>query len=85
MLRAAHDRSVDAFARLEEEDDFSIIIDAPPIRAKTGVKCKPIRPEFTAFRVADIFWRLVSGRRAREPGAGLLCAIYYLLNALQLA
>ena len=51
-------RSVETFALLEDEDDFSDFITAPCIVGKSSHNTKCLSPNFTQSK--DIFWKLVS-------------------------
>ncbi|KAL4234355.1 Rhophilin-2 [Mactra antiquata] len=58
ILKRAHDKSVSKFSTLEEEDDFSDIINAPKVKASTQQIVAPITPEFQKIKVLEIFKKL---------------------------
>ena len=55
-----HYRSVSKFSTLEEEDDFTEILNAPNITASTEQIVVPCTPEFTKVKVQEFFHKLVS-------------------------
>lgn len=58
ILKKAHDRCLEKFSSLEEEDDFTEILMFPIINPKTTQNVSPISPEFRNISVVDIFKRL---------------------------
>ncbi|XP_046385024.1 rhophilin-2 [Ischnura elegans] len=55
VLRAAHDRALDAYAAAEEEDDFREILDPPRICSSTKFQLSLTPPDFAQYRVQDLF------------------------------
>ena len=60
ILRAAHDEALSQFAALEEEDDFSELMEAPPIRPHSAHELSTTQPDFAKYKVDDLMRRLVS-------------------------
>ena len=60
ILRAAHDQSLLQFSALEEEDDFSELMSAPPIRPHSAHSLNSLQPDFAKYKVDDLFRNLVS-------------------------
>ncbi|XP_064599391.1 rhophilin-2-B-like [Liolophura sinensis] len=58
ILRHAHDRTLAKFAELEEEDDFTELVDVPLILAQVEHQVAPIPPELPKHKVPDVFERL---------------------------
>ncbi|KAG8222093.1 hypothetical protein J437_LFUL000856 [Ladona fulva] len=58
VLRAAHDRALDAYASAEEEDDFREILDPPRICPSTKFQLSITPPDFAQYRVQDLFREL---------------------------
>ncbi|XP_064641386.1 rhophilin-2-B-like [Lineus longissimus] len=58
VLRYAHDRSLEKFSDLEEEDDFSELIKVPAIKAKSQQVLEAIVPDFGKYKVQDLFYQL---------------------------
>ncbi|KAJ8303299.1 hypothetical protein KUTeg_019695 [Tegillarca granosa] len=55
ILKKAHDRALEKFSSLEEEDDFTEVVLSPVIHAKTDQPVLPLAPEFSKVTVTDIF------------------------------
>ena len=53
-------RSLEKFASLEEEDDFTEVVISPKIVPKSEQSVSPTVPEFKLVKVSDIFNKLVS-------------------------
>lgn len=53
-------RTLAKFAELEEEDDFTELVNVPLILAQVEHQVAPIPPELPKHKVPDIFERLVS-------------------------
>lgn len=58
ILKTGHDRSLLQFSTLEEEDDFTELLAVPGIFSKTTVLIQPILPDFSKYKVEDVFQRL---------------------------
>ncbi|KAH3770301.1 hypothetical protein DPMN_171585, partial [Dreissena polymorpha] len=58
ILKRAHDSSVNKFATLEEEDDFTEIHTAPKVKATTHQIVAPVTPEFAKVKVHEFFHKL---------------------------
>ncbi|KAK3085289.1 hypothetical protein FSP39_001133 [Pinctada imbricata] len=58
ILKKAHDRSLEKFASLEEEDDFSEVVISPRIISKSEQSVSPTAPEFKRMKVSDTFSKL---------------------------
>ncbi|XP_071443196.1 rhophilin-2-like, partial [Hetaerina americana] len=58
VLRAAHDRALDAYAAAEEEDDFREILDPPRVCSSTKFQLSLTPPDFAQYRVQDLFREL---------------------------
>ncbi|KAK3597535.1 hypothetical protein CHS0354_018134 [Potamilus streckersoni] len=58
ILKQTHERSIDKFATLEDEDDFSEIYAALKIKGHTHRLVSAIAPEFSKIKVTEIFHKL---------------------------
>ncbi|CAN7992173.1 unnamed protein product [Ixodes hexagonus] len=54
-LRADHDVALQRYADLEEEDDFQEVLDPPQIQASTKYQLTLTSPDFTQYKVKDLF------------------------------
>ncbi|KAH9362292.1 hypothetical protein HPB48_002270 [Haemaphysalis longicornis] len=54
-LRADHDAALQRYADLEEEDDFQEVLDPPQIQASTKYQLTLTSPDFTQYKVKDLF------------------------------
>ncbi|XP_076352612.1 rhophilin-2-B-like isoform X1 [Tachypleus tridentatus] len=57
-LRVDHDAALNRYADIEEEDDFQEIIDPPDIQASTKYQLSLTPPDFSQYKVKDIFQEL---------------------------
>ncbi|XP_046377278.1 rhophilin-2-B-like isoform X2 [Haliotis rufescens] len=55
LLQKAHERTLEKFEGLEEEDDFSELLTVPRIEGKAERETNPMPPEFSKVKVLDIF------------------------------
>ncbi|KAJ8923991.1 hypothetical protein NQ315_006767, partial [Exocentrus adspersus] len=55
VLRNAHKTTLHAFTATETEDDFSDLLDPPQIRAATKFQLSLTPPDFSQYRVNDLF------------------------------
>ncbi|KAK7114719.1 rhophilin-1-like [Littorina saxatilis] len=58
ILQKMHERSVEKFSGLEEEDDFTELMTVPRIVGKSEQESAPIAPDFSKTKSTDIFWKL---------------------------
>ncbi|BFZ13290.1 hypothetical protein BsWGS_16328 [Bradybaena similaris] len=58
ILEKTHERAVNKFSTLEEEDDFSQLLTVPDIIAKSEHNSTPVVSDFSKVKVTDIFWKL---------------------------
>ncbi|CAG5124807.1 unnamed protein product, partial [Candidula unifasciata] len=58
ILHKTHERALNRFSALEEEDDFSESLIASDIVAQTEHDSSAVLPDFSKVKVVDIFWRL---------------------------
>ncbi|XP_064467197.1 rhophilin-2-like isoform X3 [Ornithodoros turicata] len=54
-LRADHDIALQRYADLEQEDDFQEVLDPPKIQASTKYQLTLTSPDFTQYKVKDLF------------------------------
>ena len=45
VLRSTHDRSLNKYAAVDEEDDFQEVLDPPPIAAATQYQARTVHVE----------------------------------------
>lgn len=57
-LKSTHDRTLNKYADVEEEDDFQEVLDPPDIQASTKYQLNLATPDFTQYKVKDLFHRL---------------------------
>lgn len=57
-LKLTHDRTLNKYADVEEEDDFQEVLDPPDIQASTKYQLTLATPDFSAHKVKDLFHRL---------------------------
>lgn len=57
-LKTCHDQSLSKFSVLEEEDDFTELFTPPEILPKVRDQLQPILPDFSKYKVEDLFHRL---------------------------
>ena len=55
VLRSAHDRSLNMYASIDEEDDFQEVLDPPPISPSTQYQLSLAFPDLSAHKVQDLF------------------------------
>lgn len=58
ILQKMHERSIEKFSGLEEEDDFTELLTVPRIVGKSEHDSGPIAPDFSKSKTSDIFWKL---------------------------
>ncbi len=58
VLRHAHDRSLNMYASIDEEDDFQEVLDPPPIAPSTQYQLSLAFPDLGAHKVQDLFSEL---------------------------
>ncbi|KAK2166670.1 hypothetical protein LSH36_37g16032 [Paralvinella palmiformis] len=58
ILRKSHDRSLLKFSTLEEEDDFTELVPAPAVHPKAQTISTPTMPDFSMYKVEDLFFNL---------------------------
>nr|KAG5712634.1 hypothetical protein BaRGS_029689 [Batillaria attramentaria] len=58
ILQKMHDRSIEKFSGLEEEDDFTELLSVPRIVGRSEHDSTPIPPDFSKSKTNDIFWKL---------------------------
>lgn len=54
-LRHAHDRCLDKYADVDDEDDFTEQLEPPPVLAATTFQLTLAYPDFSRHKVADLF------------------------------
>jgi len=55
LLRSTHDRSLNKYASIDQENDFQEVLDPPPIAPSTKFQLALAYPDFSQFKVADLF------------------------------
>ena len=55
VLRLCHDRCVDKYADIDDEDDFSEALEVPPVMPGTTYQLTLAYPDFSRHKVADLF------------------------------
>ncbi|GLG97947.1 Regulator of G-protein signaling loco [Gryllus bimaculatus] len=55
VLRAAHQRALEAYTAAEREDDFREVLDPPRVQPSTKFQLSLTPPDFGAHRVEDLF------------------------------
>lgn len=55
VLKKSHSRALEAYTSAEEEDDFRELLDPPDILASTKFQLSLTPPDFSQFRVEDLF------------------------------
>lgn len=58
ILQKMHERSIEKFSGLEEEDDFTELLTVPRIVGRSELDTEPTTPDFSQSKTADIFWKL---------------------------
>lgn len=58
ILQKMHERSIEKFSGLEEEDDFTELLSVPRVIGRSEHDSGPISPDFSKSKTADIFWKL---------------------------
>ncbi|BFZ19639.1 hypothetical protein BsWGS_22678 [Bradybaena similaris] len=58
ILQKTHERALNRFSALEEEDDFSELMIVSEIVAQSEHNSSAALPDFSKVKVVDIFWRL---------------------------
>ena len=58
VLRLSHDRSLNKYADVDDEDDFSEIVEPPPIMPATTYQLTLAFPDFSQYKVTDLFREL---------------------------
>lgn len=55
VLRLSHDRSLNKYADVDDEDDFQEVLDPPPIMPATSFQLTLAFPDFSQYKVLDMF------------------------------
>lgn len=55
VLRSTHDRSLNKYASIDEEDDFQEVLDPPPIVPSTQYQLSLAFPDLSQHKVQDLF------------------------------
>lgn len=55
VLRQTHDRSLNKYAAVDEEDDFQEVLDPPPIAPSTQYQLSLAIPDLSQHKVQDLF------------------------------
>ena len=55
VLRQSHDRCADKYADVDDEDDFSEVMEPPPVLAGTTYQLTLAYPDFSRHKVVDLF------------------------------
>jgi len=55
VLRTCHDRCLDKYADVDDEDDFSELVEPPPILPGTTFQLTLAYPDFSRHKVSDLF------------------------------
>ena len=55
VLRQSHDRCADKYADVDDEDDFSEVLEPPPVLAGTTYQLSLAYPDFSRHKVVDLF------------------------------
>jgi len=55
VLRLSHDRSLNKYADVDDEDDFQEVVDPPPIMPATTYQLTLAFPDFSQYKVTDLF------------------------------
>ena len=55
VLRQSHDRCADKYADVDDEDDFSEVMEPPPVLAGTTYQLSLAYPDFSRHKVVDLF------------------------------
>ena len=58
LLRLTHDRSLNKYASIDEEDDFQEVLDPPKIVPSTKYQLSLAFPDFSQYKVQDLFSEL---------------------------
>ena len=58
LLRLTHDRSLNKYASIDEEDDFQEVLDPPAIVPSTKYQLSLAFPDFSQYKVQDLFSNL---------------------------
>ncbi|XP_070575599.1 LOW QUALITY PROTEIN: rhophilin-2-like [Ptychodera flava] len=58
ILRHAHDRSMNKYSEIDEEDEFYDVMVVPEVMPLTAQKAEIVSPDFASVKVMDIFHRL---------------------------
>ena len=55
VLRQSHDRCLDKYADVDDEDDFSEVVEPPPVLSGTTYQLTLAYPDFSRHKVSDLF------------------------------
>lgn len=55
VLRLSHDRSLNKYADVDDEDDFQEVLEPPPIMPATTYQLTLAFPDFSQYKVTDLF------------------------------
>jgi hypothetical protein len=55
VLKTTHERSLNKYAAIDEEDDFQEVLDAPPVAPSTQYQLSLAFPDFSQHKVQDLF------------------------------
>jgi len=55
VLRLSHDRSLNKYADVDDEDDFQEVVEPPPIMPATTYQLTLAFPDFSQYKVNDLF------------------------------
>jgi len=58
VLRLSHERSLAKYEDVDEEDDFQEVLEPPPIMPATAFQLTLAFPDFSQYKVSDLFHRL---------------------------
>lgn len=55
VLRLSHDRSLNKYADVDDEDDFQEVLEPPPVMPATTYQLTLAFPDFSQYKVSDLF------------------------------
>lgn len=58
VLRLTHDRSLNKYEDIDDEDDFQELLEPPPVLPATAFQLTLAFPDFSQYKVSDLFTRL---------------------------
>ena len=58
VLKESHQRALQLYEEVDEEDDFQELLEPPPVLPATSIQLTLSFPDFSAHRVSDLFQKL---------------------------